>query len=425
MKKTYVLDTNVLLNDPYAMKAFAKNEVVIPLVVLEELDRFKKDGGAKGKNARVVNRTLDGFRAGGSLLKGVKLDNGGILKVEVNCKFVPTNLDSTVIDNRIIGVAVSLGKKKKNVVMVSRDINMRIKCDSLGVASEDYTDSNDLSSKDEIYSGCIEVVVDDKIIDDFYAGKSATAPVGMLPNQFVLLRSNSTNKTALARYYADGSLKKLTNYKEIWGITPKNKEQRFALELLMDPKVQLVSLIGLAGCGKTLLAIAAALQQIVEDKQYTRLIVARPIQPLGNDIGFLPGSIEEKLSPWLAPINDNLEYLFANDMSTLELLREREIIQAEALTYIRGRSIPKAFLIIDECQNIGGHELKTILTRVGEGTKIVLTGDIEQIDAEHLDAMNNALTIGIEKFKDYAIAGHITLKSGVRSELATLAAKIL
>lgn len=428
--KIYILDTNVLLHDPTSLVAFEENEVVIPLVVIEELDTFKDKENETGRNARQIARTLDSYREFGNLNKGITLPNGGRLRVELNCTSnIPENLDQQKADNRIIGVAIGLAQRNqdKKVILVSKDINMRIKCDSLGVQSQDYQKDHMVENADQLFSGFAEITLKDADIDSFHNGNHVYSPMELYPNQFVLLKSDiDSKKSALARYAApDKPFKRILGQKEIWGIHPKNKEQTFALNLLMDPDIELVSLVGLAGSGKTLLSIAAALQQTVESKRYKRIIVSRPIQPMGKDLGFLPGTLEEKMSPWIAPLNDNLEFLFDGDIKTLEMFKESGTIQIEALTYIRGRSIPNSFIIIDESQNLSIHELKTIITRAGEGSKIVLTGDVEQIDSPYLDAVSNGLSIAIEKFKEYDISGHITLRSGVRSELATLAAKIL
>lgn len=432
--KLYILDTNVLLHDPTSLMAFEENELVIPLVVIEELDTFKDSENEIGRNARQVARTLDSYMEFGSLNKGISLSNGGSLRVELNCMSnIPAHLDPHKADNRIIGVALGLAERypDKQVILVSKDINMRIKCDSLGVESQDYHKDHLVDNADELYSGFTEITIQDEEIDAFHAGTSLLRPdmmsTSFYPNQFVLMKSIiNPKKSALARVIdLHSPFDRVLDHKDIWGIIPKNKEQTFALNLLMDPDVNLVSLIGLAGSGKTLLSIAAALQQTVESKEYKRIIVSRPIQPMGKDLGFLPGALEEKMSPWIAPLNDNLEFLFDGNIKTLEMFKESGIIQIEALTYIRGRSIPNSFIIIDEAQNLSVHELKTIITRAGEGSKIVLAGDIEQIDSPYLDAVSNGLSIAVEKFKEYDIAGHVTLRSGVRSGLATLAAKIL
>lgn len=428
--KTFILDTNVLLHDPTSLLAFEDNEIVIPLVVIEEVDHFKTKEQEIGRNARTAIRMLDELREIGNLSKGVKLSNGGMLRIETKiADTIPAGIDINKVDNQIILVALGIAEKnkRKKVILVSKDLNMRIKCDSLGVSAQDYQRDKMVDSVDELYSGSTEVVVADSMIDSFHNGGEVLLEQKLYPNQFVLLRSEiNPKKSALAKFTNEFEpLEKVLEYKSVWKIAAKNKEQTFALNLLMDPAIKLVSLIGQAGCGKTLLSIAAALEQTMEKKLYSRIIISRPIQPMGKDLGYLPGNLDEKMAPWIAPINDNLEFLFNGDMRTIQMLKETGIIEVEALSYIRGRSIPNSFILIDEAQNLSRHELKTIITRAGEGSKIVLTGDVEQIDAQYLDAISNGLSIAVEKFRDYDVAGHITLKTGVRSDLASLAAKIL
>jgi len=313
---------------------------------------------------------------------------------------------------------------------------MRVICDSLGLLCEDYNLTQLVDSPDSLYSGFTEILVDDHLVENFYNNEPVYLEEeqykSLYPNQFLMLISNANEKkTALCVYKGHGQkLNHLGEYKKrgVWGVKSRNKEQLFGLNLLMDPDIPIVSLVGKAGSGKTLLATAAGLQQIMEkdDNQvYKRLIISRPVQPLGNDIGFLPGTMQEKMAPWLMPIQDNLQFLMGDDKATLEMYVDRGIIEVEALTYIRGRSISNAFIIIDEAQNLTTHEIKTIITRVGEGTKIVFTGDIDQIDNVYVDATTNGLTYTIEKFKHHDICGHITLQKGERSKVATLGAKIL
>ena len=313
---------------------------------------------------------------------------------------------------------------------------MRVICDSLGLLCEDYNPAQLVDSPDRIYSGFAEVLVDDHLVDSFYNKEPVYLDEKqykkLYPNQFVMLISEANEKkTALSKYInSNTKLQEVVQYKKnsVWGVRSRNKEQLFALNLLMDPNIPIVSLVGKAGSGKTLLATAAGLQQVMEqdnEPTYKRLIISRPVQPLGNDIGFLPGTMQEKMAPWLMPIQDNLQFLMGDDKSTLEMYVDKGIIEIEALTYIRGRSISNAFIIIDEAQNLTTHEIKTIITRVGEGTKIVFTGDIDQIDNVYVDATTNGLTYAIEKIKDYDVAGHVTLQRGERSKVATLGANIL
>ena len=433
-KKTYILDTSVYLTDASALQSYQNNDIVIPFKVLEEVDNHKKRQDGVGTNARQLIRTLDGLREKGSLHSGIRIDKGKGIVTVVSPKKVYDNLDLSIPDNEII--AVALEEKEKNprrkVIVVSRDINMRVKCDALGMLTEDYIVGQVIKNTDSLYTGFKKHLVDDQLIDHFYNGEEIyldKEDIKLQPNHFLMLVSNSNDKkTALARFYDYSKPLKRINgefKKGVWGVKPRNKEQNFALDLLMDSEIPLVTLIGKAGSGKTLLAIAAGLAQVVEGGEYKRLIVSRPIQPLGKDIGYLPGTMEEKMTPWLAPIQDNLRFLMGNDKETLRMYVSQGTIEIEALTYIRGRSIADAFIIIDEAQNLTAHELKTIITRVGENTKVILTGDIDQIDNVYVDETSNGLAYAVEKFKSFDLSGHITLIKGERSKVATLAAKIL
>ena len=435
-KKIYVLDTSACLTDFTCITSFGNNDVVLPLKVLEEIDNHKKRQDSVGTNARRIIRKLDSLREKGSLYKGIKLGRGkGLISVKLCEKIdIPESLNLAIPDNEII--AVALNQKNENpgrkVIVVTRDINMRVKCDSLGLITEDFQSNQVVKDTSLIYTGFTHHLVDDPILDRFYAEDPVfieREELKLYPNQFVMLVSNQNEKkTALARFISCSTPLKRINgehKKGIWGIKPRNKEQIFALDLLRDKKVDVVTLIGKAGCGKTLLAIATGLQQIMETEDYKKLVISRPIQPMGRDIGYLPGSMEEKMAPWVAPIQDNLQFLMGNDKATLEMYMHNGTIEIEALTYIRGRSISNAFIIVDEAQNLTAHELKTILTRVGENTKIILTGDVEQIDNVYLDETSNGLTHAIEKFKEYDLSGHVTLLKGERSNVATLASKIL
>ena len=435
-KKLYVLDTSVCLTDANSIKAFNNNDVILPLKVLEEIDKHKQRQDGVGINARNIIRCLDLYRAKGNLHKGVRIEKGyGILSVKgFNPEDLPLSLDSSIPDNQIIGTALSVKHQNptRKVIVVSRDINMRVKCDSIGLLSEDYNSAQVVKDVGSIYNGLTSHLVDDQIIDQFYEGENIfleKEDITLYPNQFVMLVSSSSEKkTALCRFMGYGTpLRKVLEYKNgIWDVIPRNKEQSFSINLLMDPGVPIVTLVGKAGSGKTLLAIAAGLQQVLQPNQegYKKLVISRPVQPLGKDIGFLPGTLEEKMHPWLMPIQDNLEFLMG-DKTALSTYVDQGVIEIEALTYIRGRSISNAYIIIDEAQNLTRHELKTIITRVGEGTKIILTGDLEQIDNVYIDETTNGLTYAVEKFKEYEITGHVALQKGERSKVATLAAKIL
>jgi PhoH-like ATPase len=432
MSKIFILDTNVLLHDSKSILAFKDNEVVIPLVVLDELDKIKSGQDEKARNARMVIRTLDSMRGQGNLSHGIKTQDGGMIRVELNHKdHAPADLDKNRADNRIISVALGLMKdygQDKKVSVVSKDINLRVKCDALGVNAEDYDTDAIVDDASMLYSGWAEVYTDSSKIDELYEnGYLEVNELGnFYTNQYILLRSETENKHSCLAKVKHGVLHKLTPRPNVWGISPRNKEQVFALDALFDPDIKLVSLVGKAGCGKTLLAAAAGIEQLLDSHIYKKLIMSRPIQPMGRDLGYLPGTIEEKMAPWMAPLNDNLELLFSDKgKGYLEMQQESGAIEIEALTYIRGRSIPKSYIIVDEAQNLTLHELKTIITRVGDGTKIVLTGDINQIDNPYIDAVDNGLSCILEKFKGTSIAAHITLSKGERSELATLAAEIL
>jgi len=438
-KKIYVIDTNVFLSDFNAVYAFQDNDIVVPLKVLEEIDKHKKRQDGVGANARQVIRIFDSLREKGQLDKGVKIGGRkGLLTVmDYGQNTLPPEMSIQDPDNQILATVKAVMRAEeqksdvsKQVYLVSQDINMRVKADALGIQAQDYTTNQIVQKVEEIYTGFTSHLVDDEIIDRFYSGEKIYLEeknICLFPNQYIMLVSNANEKkTALCKFknYNHPLSKVKKNDGGIWGIHAKNKEQQFAIDLLMDPDVKIVSLVGSAGCGKTLIALAAALQQTIEGELYSKIVVSRPVEPMGRDIGFLPGTLEEKMAPWVAPIKDNLEFLMP-EKRNLEMLFENGTIEVEALTFIRGRSISKAFIIIDEAQNLTMHELKTIITRVGEDTKIILTGDIQQIDASFLDATNNGLTYAVEKFKPFELAGHITLQRGERSAVASLAAEVL
>ena len=434
-KKTYVLDTNVPLTDPDSLYAFENNDILLPFKVLEELDKHKKRQDGVGRNARETIRILDSLREAGSLNKGVRLGKGmGVIKV---IQLDPERLtecpdiDLKDSDNEIICCVFqeqAAAPRRKHIV-VSRDVNMRVKCDSLGVLCEDYIRSKVVKDTSELYTGFSSVLVDDEVIDQLYNNEEVFVEETYHPNQFLMLVSNANEKkTALARFIrASAPLQKVRSGEKVKvfnTLSPRNKEQAFAINLLFDDSVNLVSLIGKAGTGKTLTAIAAGLDLVLGNSGYNKLIVSRPVMPMGRDIGFLPGTLEEKMMPWLAPVQDNLETLL-DGKENFKMFQEKGIIEIEALTYIRGRSINNAFIVIDEAQNLTMHEIKTIITRVGNNTKIILTGDIEQIDNDYTDETSNGLAYAVEKFKEFEISGHVTLVRGERSKIATLASKIL
>ena len=442
MSKIYVLDTNVLLQDPYSIFSFNDNDVVIPAVALEEVDSKKRYMDEIGRNARQISRLIDNLRESGKLHDKIPLENGGTLRIELNHRSFH-ELQEIFIektnDNRILAVAKNLSieeSKKENgrtVILVSKDTLVRVKADAIGLISEDFL-SDRVVENDHLYTGFIDVQVSLDTLNRFYEnGQLPVSEIGngnFYPNQFLILKDVlGSSSSALA--VVDSSrkyIKKLIfDHEHIWGIRPRNVQQTMAIELLLKKDVPLVTLIGKAGTGKTLLALASGLMQTEDFGDYKKLLVARPIVPMGKDLGFLPGEKEEKLRPWMQPIFDNLEYLFnTKKPGELEaILAGMGSIEVEALTYIRGRSIPDQFIIIDEAQNLTKHEVKTILTRVGEGSKIVLMGDPEQIDHPYLDAFNNGLSYVVERFKDQPIAGHVKLVKGERSSLAQLAADLL
>jgi PhoH-like ATPase len=434
MNKIYILDTNVLLHDPRSLNAFEDNEVVIPLVVLDELDKKKQGLDETAKHARMVIRSLDKLRSNYSLHKGASTPGGGLLRVELhNTNKCPPDLDQSRADNRLISVALGLIEEeakgtRRQVKLITKDINLRVKCDALGVPTADYIADSVAENPNSIYEGTAEIEVSSDVIDSLHNdGFVDASNMGdFFANQYVNLRSNISSKHSGLAKYKSGALVKINTFNNVWGISSRNREQAFALDALFDSEIKLVTLIGKAGSGKTLVSAAAGVAQLLDSKTYKKLIMTRPVQPLGRDIGFLPGSKEEKLAPWMAPLQDNLDLLFsAKGSNYLDMQRDAGVIEVEALTYIRGRSIPKSYIIVDEAQNLSKHEIKTIITRVGEGSKVVLTGDIMQIDNPFIDSLDNGLSCVIENFKHLPIAAHVTLQKGERSELATIAAEIL
>lgn len=429
MTKRFLLDTNVLLHDANCLEVFADNEVIIPISVLDELDQAKIRPDEKGRNARSVIRRLDDLRSQGSLNGGVRLPSGSTIRVELNHRApLPAPLADS-IDNRLIRTAMGLRDDGSGlpVILVTKDINLRVKCDALGLTAQDYERDKLAKTPSALYAGFRTIPVPSATIDELYSRR--TVGIGLPDahmNEFVLLQSVEREKhSGIGRVVGRDSLALVTPPMEAWGIKPRNLEQKLALSLLMDPEVKLVTLVGRAGSGKTLLAAAAALHQTVERNTFQRALLSRPVQPMGRDIGFLPGTVEEKLAPWMAALNDSLELLFAKDIGMLDTYKRQGVIQVEPLTYIRGRSIPNSFMIVDEAQNLTLHEIKTIVTRIGEGSKIVLTGDVEQIDNPFVDFASNGLTNAIERLKDKPITGHVTLHKCERSELAELAAEAL
>jgi PhoH-like ATPase len=433
MAKTYVLDTNVLLHDPKSLFAFQENDVVIPLAVVEEIDNQKKRQDEIGRNARSISRILDDLRNLGKLSAGVALHHGGSLRIEVNHQEsidFPKGLDPERYDNRILALAHNLTAEKQDpVVLVTKDLNLRIKADVMDIHAEDFY--NDKVDYGGLYRGFCEVQVSDWEMELFYKDKRLPWDREPLPDphEFLILRNPARpSQSALAKYHRREIHSLNHDDAPCWGIRPRNKEQKFSLELLLDDTVKVITLVGSAGTGKTLLALAVGLEKVIEKRIYKRLLIIRPVVPMRDDLGYLPGTKEEKLRPWMQPIYDNLEYLFRDGSDTFTVLDEfisRGIIEMETLTHIRGRSIPNQFILCDEAQNLSPNMIKTLITRVGEGTKIVLTGDPEQIDHPYLDASSNGLTYIVERLKGEEISGHVTLIKGERSMVAEMGAKLL
>lgn len=432
--KNYVLDTNVLLHDPHSLTSFEENCIFIPIEVIEEIDHFKRESTELGQNARAVSRTLDSLRSKGHLSKGVKLDNGGTLRIVFNEGPQKTVFGNNTVDSRIVALTLSIQEAdpKTRTVLVSKDINLRIKADALGLQAEDY--ETDRVFLTQLYSGMIETKVSPEKLAKFRADGELplSGSAKYFPNEYcTLVDEVNPKKTALTKVDLTGAkLVPILEAREgVWGIKPKNKEQSFALDALLDDRIKLVTLMGKAGTGKTLLAMAAGLKRTVVDREYRRLVVARPTISMGKELGFLPGTLEEKLSPWMQPIHDALELLTDLNMGqdhrrSADLMRSGTIV-VEALSYIRGRSIANQFIVIDEAQNLTPLEVKTIITRVGNGTKIIFTGDPYQIDNPYVDSSSNGFNYIVSKFRDQRIAAHVELQKGERSELAELAADIL
>lgn len=462
MKKNYVLDTNVILNDPKCIFSFEDNNVYIPITVVEELDKFKKENNELGRNARKFARTIDGLiNVSNSVSNGLKLNSDeGLLYIVVIdnglLNKLPIEIRENKPDNKILAVAYEIHKKNKTIptIFVSKDINLRIKSASIGVPAEDY--EHDKVVSDELYTGTTEVIVPSDMIDRFYKDKGLTSEIFFQfnPNTYITLISETNQQhTALCKY--NGKNRKIIPLKTvpregIWGINPKNREQHFAMDALLDDDIKLVTMSGKAGTGKTLVALACGLVKVWDEGLYNKLLVSRPIMPMGKDIGFLPGNIEEKLNPWMQPVFDNLDFLLSgynknevvstgktkknvitNEKNSGKLskgykeLFELGVLQIEPLTFIRGRSIPYQYMLTDECQNCSAHEIKTILTRIGECSKIILSGDPQQIDNPYLDSSSNGLSYVVEKMKGENISAHVTFIKGERSELAEIAANLL
>lgn len=436
-QRKVVVDTNVILFDAMAITKYQKADVYIPFAVIEEIDRFKRDLGENGRNARQFSRFIDVLRAQGSLADGVPIEKSEANVYVTTDTFVdgvPKELDQIKVDNRILAKAMQLQRLFPNakVELVSKDINLRIKADVYGVTAVDYRPES--ADVEELYAGLTEIEVEPSQIDQFYEQKALKLPEDKytpVSNQYLILKDSSNeNHSAIGRYsLAENQIVPLiTPNDSVWGIHPRNVEQSFALDCLLNDEILFVSLVGKAGTGKTLLAIAAGLHKTLDEGKFHRLLVSRPIFPMGRDIGYLPGDVEQKLNPWMQPIFDNIEYLMGADKKAAGRARElinQGMVNIEPLTYIRGRSIPHQYLIVDEAQNLTPHEIKTIVTRAGQGTKVVLTGDCYQIDNPYVDAANSGLTYSVERFKGHPISAHVSLSKGERSELAELASNVL
>jgi PhoH-like ATPase len=433
--KTFVLDTNVLLHDPSAIKKFHNNEVIIPLSVLEELDSMKRIMDERGKNARAVIRYIDSLKAehAGAFSEGIHLPEGPKVKIFLDSKMnrtegFPLSLETPT--NKILHVAFFLQSQGKKVILVSKDFVARVKAEAISLEAEDYENSK--VSYRAIYRGIEKVEMPKSEIDLFYKdGSIRLEKKEFAPNEYCLMVSPE-NTSAICRYSArNKQLEPLLQIKkDIWGVLPLNVEQRCAMDLLFRDDISLVTLMGPAGTGKTLLALAVGMSKVFDEARYNKILVSRPIVPLGKDIGYLPGTKEEKLYHWMQPIYDNLEFLCSSSSesgseSVLDWITKSKKIEMEAVTYIRGRTLPKIYMIIDEAQNLTPHEVKTIISRAGKGTKVILTGDPTQIDNPYLDQDSNGMTYAVSRFKGQKMFGHMFLDRTERSELAAVAAEIM
>ena len=443
MRKKYILDTSVLIDDPMCFRKFPKSDIIIPIVVLDELDKLKKQYNQAGKQARVAIKLLDNLTSSGDVNSGILIkETNGVLIIDSNYYDLSKPEfngfgDPNYGDSQILASAYSYNKKyKKQIIFVSNDINLRLKAKARQIQTIEHKES---SQFDDLYSG-VKISNNEEAGFELQASGSIDAnryKLKLNPNECILFQTEDGKGISIGRKVSENKISVVRN-SNAWGISSKNKEQAFAIDMLMDPNVDLVTLLGKAGSGKSLIALACGLELVLNKKQYDRLIIYRPVQPVGKDVGFLPGTLEEKLGPWFEAIMDGFEFLFSKNKNQsgnffkdqdwkkdLEMFKNKGRIEMEALTYIRGRSIPNSIILLDECQNISKEEIKTVLTRAGENTKIILTGDVEQIDNEDLDVYNNGLTYVIEKFKSSSLAGHVTFVNGERSRLATLAANIL
>lgn len=448
-RQIILIDTNVILIDPSAYLKFGDAHVVLPLIVIEEIDTFKRDMTPIGKAAREFIRDLDKLRKTGKLIEGVALESGGIISVYIpnkNQPGLPAGLDRKIKDNFIIGAALDLVQNYNKVKIVTKDADLRIKADVLGLDADDYSTTTGISEK--LYTGERELEVAAELINRFYQKNNPDksikwADLGnedepLYINEYITLKANG--QSALGRCHKDGTIHDL-NQRPALGIQARNREQHFAFDALLDPEISMVTLSGKAGTGKTLLAIACGLEQVLEKKTYRKILVARPIVPLGRDLGALPGELADKLKPWMQPIYDNLDYILGTededngekeklstrDKSTVttQYLHQAGLLSVEPLTYIRGRSIPEQYIVVDEAQNLSPHEARTIITRAGEGSKIVFTGDFYQIDHPYLNLFSNGISFTAERFKNQDLFAHVALQKGERSRLAEKAHELM
>lgn len=429
IRKVFVIDTNVLIHNPEAIYSFRDTEIAVPLTVLEELDKLKTYPDQRGRSARDAIRFLNAIIRGGDVRSGVKLENGSTLRVPFGAVGdPPPDLQLDKNDNRILLQAFGLQKAGCTVFFVSKDINARVKAAALGLKAVDYEKQKvDAAS---LYQGFREVEADAPYFDSFLDNGWGLWRERLYANEFLRIREKGGDRTVLARWDADPErLVHVREHQSVFGVNALNDRQLAAIDLLMDDRVRCVTLVGRAGTGKTLLAVAAGLRKTLEDHVYARMLISRPVIPLGKDIGYLPGEKNAKLANWMEPIFDNMDFLLGqykkpNLKSVDQLIRDR-VLEIEAVTFIRGRSLPNQFIVVDEAQNLTPHEVKTIVSRAGENAKVVLTGDPNQIDNMYLDANSNGLTYLIDAFKGQRLHGHVTLQKTERSELAELAASIL
>ncbi len=460
--RLFVLDTNVLLHDPMALFRFKEHDIFLPMIVLEELDGHKKGMSEVARNGRQTSRLLDALAGvrGADMAQGLKLDSTGHVEASGHLFFQTTPLDATMptalppgkADNQILGVVAALEKQHapREVALVSKDINMRVKARALGLHAEDYENDKTLDDGDLLYAGVLQLPPDfwtrqSKAVESWQAGSATyyriSGPVvpSLQINQFVYFEAPGEpslyarvteiqGKVAVLR-----TLKDYTHLKNaVWGVTARNREQNFALNLLMDPEIDFVTLAGTAGTGKTLLALASGLTQVLDDRRYTEIIMTRATVSVGEDIGFLPGTEEEKMGPWMGALDDNLEFLAKGDGSgagewgraaTNELIRSR--VKIKSMNFMRGRTFMNKWIIIDEAQNLTPKQMKTLITRAGPGTKIICMGNLAQIDTPYLTEGSSGLTYAVDRFKGWPHGGHVTLARGERSRLADFASEVL